>query len=76
MYTKSHQGIVSKTVTVEFENGYSLTFDADVEIGLFVVIAESTQQTNAADGCIECQNGQFNDIGWCYCPYCGTKVRR
>ena len=36
----------------------------------------ASQPKNTADGCIECKDGTFNNVGWCCCPYCGAKVRR
>ena len=29
---------------------------------------------DAADGCEECNAGQFDDLEWCCCPYCGRKL--
>lgn len=58
MYTKSHQGVVSKTVTIEFENGYSLTLEAGTEIGLFVAIA----QQDVVDE--DCLDEYYADATW------------
>lgn len=50
MNIKSHQGVVKKTVTIDFENGYSLAIEKGVEIGLFVAIEDRVVLPVATDG--------------------------
>lgn len=40
MRTITHQGVVKETVTVRFENGYSVVFEAGVEISLTVITTD------------------------------------
>lgn len=40
MFTKSHQGVVKNTVVLEFENGYSITLTAGVEMCMYLVMDE------------------------------------
>ena len=41
MFSKTHQGIVKKTVVLEFENGYQITLDAGVEMSMHLVMDEA-----------------------------------
>ena len=41
MFSKTHQGIVKKTVVLEFENGYIITLNAGVEISMHLVMDEA-----------------------------------
>lgn len=36
----THQGVVKETVTVRFENGYSVVFSTGVEISLTVITTD------------------------------------
>jgi len=47
MFTKTHQGIVKKTVVLEFENGYKITLNAGVEMCMHLVMDEA--QIKAAE---------------------------
>ena len=47
MRTITHQGVVKETVTVRFENGYSVVFEEGVEISLLVAIATGEEKLNA-----------------------------
>lgn len=40
MFSKTHQGIVKKTVVLEFENGYQITLNAGIEISMHLVMDE------------------------------------
>lgn len=66
MFSKSHQGIVKKTVVLEFENGYSITLEAGVEMSMHLVMDEaqikSRRTPRAADGAnAVSQNGIYSD---------------
>ena len=41
MFTKTHQGIIKKTVVLEFENGYKITLQAGVETCMHLVMDEA-----------------------------------
>ena len=47
MFSKTHQGIVKKTVVLEFENGYIITLNAGVEMSMHLVMDEA--QIKAAE---------------------------
>lgn len=47
MFSKTHQGIVKKTVVLEFENGYLITLEAGVEMSMHLVMDEA--QIKAAE---------------------------
>lgn len=68
MQTYSNQGVVKEDVTLVFENGYTLTFSAGVEISLSVV-AESPLTTGVIDVA-----HTHDDVTYYYrhCPACNS----
>ena len=68
MFSKSHQGIVKKTVVLEFENGYSITLEAGVEMSMHLVMDEAQILSRRTPLAPDAANG--DGIA---CPICGEK---
>lgn len=80
MFSKVHQGIVSKTVVIEFENGYSITLEAGVEMCMHLVMDEaqvlSRRTQRAADEPQACDNFKKARDGKCYNCGCEEAAHR
>ena len=71
MFTKTHQGIVSETVVLKFENGYTITLEKGVEMSMHLVMDEKQIETRqqAADKCPTCKQ-ERSWRGLCQNPEC------
>jgi hypothetical protein len=81
MFSKTHQGIVKKTVVLEFENGYIITLTAGVEISMHLVMDEA--QIKAAEHSVQATGLRFCPACHAlleehsvYCDTCGTDTPR